>query len=119
MFYKYKLKATELATVIPNVFECLFVIHTKLPERNYEAVVYKYDDCYFVLRDARILQQVKNIDHEVKGDEEELLSYIESALEDNLYLKVEKEFVFLDLNILEKAPSDSGMSIRYYEFIDL
>ena len=105
--------------VIPNVFECLFVIQTKLPNRAYEVVVYKYDKCYFILRDPKILQQVKSIDQEVKGDEEELLTYIESALEDNLYLRVKEGFVLLDLNTLATLAANDDMRIRYYEFIDL
>ncbi|MCF1616168.1 hypothetical protein LQF63_00600 [Tetragenococcus koreensis] len=118
LFYQHMLKPHELALVIPNANECLFAIHTKLTERDYNVAVYKYGKEYFVLNDVRIFKQIQGIDQESQGDEEELLPYVEEAFEDNCYNLVEEKLVQLDLNILSTISANSPVQVRYYEFVD-
>ncbi|WP_207940611.1 hypothetical protein DOK78_001874 [Enterococcus sp. DIV2402] len=119
MFFQHSLKPKELSKVITNVKECFFVISAKLETRNYHVAVYKYNGEYFVLSDARIFEQVEGLCEERQGDEEELLPYIEEAMEDNLYSIVHENYVRLDLDILAHVDQPSKINAHYYEFIDV
>ncbi len=118
LFYRHALKPKELALVIPNVNECLFALHTKLTARDYEVIVYKYGEEYFVLDDVRIFKQIHGMEQESQGDEEEILPYVEEAFEDNCYTVVEEELVKLELNTLSIISNNCSVQVRYYEFTD-
>ncbi|HPJ00106.1 MAG TPA: hypothetical protein PLN65_04575 [Enterococcus sp.] len=111
MFFQHSLKPKELSKVITNVKECFFVISAKLETRNYHVAVYKYNGEYFILRDARIFEQVEGLCEERQGNEE--------AMEDNLYSIVHENYVRLDLDILAHVDQPSKINAHYYEFIDV
>jgi len=119
MFFQQSLKPRELSKVITNVEECFFVISAKLETRDYHVAVYRYNGEYFVLNDSRIFEQVEGLCQERHGDEEELLPYIEEAMEDNLYAIVHENYVRLDLDILTHVHQPSKINAHYYEFIDV
>lgn len=118
MFYQQAMKPKELLRVIPHVDECFFVIEGHLPNKDYRVAIYKYDDEYFLLRDPRILKQLKKMGDSIHGDEEQILPYIEEALESNLYYLVDAGYVKLDLATLAKMSKHYPIDVRYYEFID-
>lgn len=119
MFFQHILKPQQLTEVIKNVEECLFVISAQLSNRSYDVAVYKYNEEYFVLDDSRIFDQIRGIGDEAQGDEEQVLPYIETALEENLYFMVKEDYVCLDLMILSKMKHVGLVDVKYYEFIDM
>lgn len=119
MFFQHKLKPKELSKVISNVEECFFTISAKSLTRSYQVAVYKYQEKYFVLKDPRVFEQIEEICSELHGDEEEVLSYIEQAMEDNLYFVVKEGYVRLDLDILSHGKPVRPIEVKYYEFFDI
>ncbi|XUB36492.1 hypothetical protein IGI41_001486 [Enterococcus sp. DIV0876] len=118
MYYQQALQPNELLPALSDSGECLFVIRAELPLRNYEVAVYRYDNQYFLLQDEALFAQIDQIANEKLGDEEEILPYIEDALEDNHYILVEKAFIRLDLSTLQKMKDLEYIDILFYEFID-
>jgi len=119
MFFQHTLKSKELRNVITNVQECFFTASAKLVDRDYKVAVYKYNDEYFVLKDSRIFEQLEELSHQIQGDENQLLPYIEGALEENLYYLVQENYICLDLNILAHIEEVRNVDIHYYEFVDI
>lgn len=119
MFFQHTLKSKELRKVIANVRECLFTASAKLADRDYKVAVYKYNDEYFILNDSRIFEKLEGLSEYIQGDESQLLSYIEGALEENLYHLVKENYICLDLSILAHMEEANNVKIRYYEFIDI
>lgn len=118
MFYQYMLKPEELNHVIDYAQECLFIIKAKLPKRNYQVAVYKYDEEYFVLNDPCIFRQLQDLNEMIQGDEEKILPYVEESFNENLYCRVEEKYVKLDLYTLATLAKTTTVQIKYYEFID-
>lgn len=118
MFYQQAMKPQELLDVLHNTSECFFVVEGHLPERLYQVAIYKYDREYFLLQDPRIFQQTLATDDEEEGDDNEVLPYIEEALESNLFQLVDEGYVRLDLLTLAKMKHAQTV-IHYFEFIDL
>lgn len=118
MFFQQAMKPQQLLSVLPHVSECFFVVHVRLSDRSYKLAVYKYQDSYFRIQDARVFQQVYQIMQQTQGDEEELLPFIEQALEDNLYLALNECYIQVDLSILAVLPDIKAIDLMYYEFIE-
>ena len=118
MFYQQALQPNELLPALSDSGECVFVIRAELPARLYEVAVYRYDDQYFLLQDEALFMQIDRIATEKLGDEEDILPFIEEALEDNHYNLVEKAFIRLDLSTLQKIKDLEHVDILFYEFID-
>lgn len=118
MYYKQALKPNELLPALSDSRECFFVIRAALPIRNYQVAIYRYDDEYFLLQDERLFNQIYSISRERQGDEEQILPFIEEALEDNHYFLVDKEFIRLDLLTLQKMKTVQSFEIMFYEFFD-
>lgn len=118
MFFQQAMKPDQLLKVLPNVSECFFIVEAMLEQRVFHLAIYKYEDCYFRLKDVRIFQQVKEILQKKQGDQSELLPYIEQALEDNYYLVLDESFVQMDLSLLSIANVRKPISFYYYEFVD-
>lgn len=118
MFFQQAMKPDQLLRVLPHVSECFFIVEAKLEERLFQLAFYKYEECYFRLKDARVFEQVREILLEKQGDEAELLPYIEQALEDNYYMVLDKAFVQMDLSLLTVASQKKPISFYYYEFVD-
>lgn len=117
MYYQQALKPRELLYALSSVGECFFLVHAQLPERQYQIAIYRYDHQYFILNDPRLFEQIRTIVGEIRGDEEEILPYIEEALEENYYYLVEEDFVKLDLQTLQKMKPQE-FKILFYEFFD-
>lgn len=118
MYYQQALQPNELLPALSDSGECLFVIRAELPLRPYEVAVYRYDNQYFLLQDEALFAQIDQIATEQLGDEEDILPFIEEALEDNHYILVEKAFIRLDLSTLQKMKDLEYVDILFYEFID-
>lgn len=118
MYYKQALKPNELLPALSDSGECFFIIRAALPIRNYQVAIYRYDDEYFLLQDERLFNQISSISRKRQGDEEQILPFIEEALEDNHYFLVEKEFIRLDLLTLQKMTTIQSFEILFYEFFD-
>ncbi|BCA85768.1 hypothetical protein EsVE80_12910 [Enterococcus saigonensis] len=116
MFYQQAMEPAELLNTLAVNSECFFVIKAQLPNKAYHVAVYKYDKEYFLLLDPRLFQQIIKTKAEVHGDEDEVLPYIEEALEDNLYQLVAEDYVKLDLHTLTHLAKKNTVSIRFYEF---
>jgi len=118
MYYQQALQPNELLPTLSETGECLFVIRATLPLRTYEVAVYRYDNQYFLLQDEAFFSQIDQIATIKLGDEEEILPFIEEALEENHYILVEKAFIRLDLSTLQKMDDLENIDILFYEFID-
>lgn len=118
MYYQQVLQPNELLPTLSETGECLFVIRATLPLRTYEVAVYRYDNQYFLLQDEAFFSQIDQIANIKLGDEEEILPFIEEALEENHYILVEKAFIRLDLSTLQKMDDLENIDILFYEFID-
>ncbi|MGX7131887.1 hypothetical protein [Enterococcus songbeiensis] len=119
MFYQQALKPKELLSVLPHVGECFFVIEGQLSDRFYKAAVYKYEKEFFLLTDDRLYSRAAVMKSAHQGDENQILPYIEEAMEDNFYFVVDEGFVLLDLATLSKlAETSATLEIQYYEFVD-
>ena len=94
MYYKQALKPNELLPALSDSGECFFIIR------------------------AALFNQISSISRERQGDEEQILPFIEEALEDNHYFLVEKEFIRLDLLTLQKMTTIQSFEILFYEFFD-
>jgi hypothetical protein len=119
MYYQQALKPNELLPALSDSEECFFVLRATLPNRNYQIAIYRYDDEYFLLQDERLFNQIYTISHERLGDEEQILPFIEEALENNHYFLVQEEFIRLDLTTLQKMKLSQSFEILFYEFYDL
>lgn len=117
MFYQQAMNPQELLDVLHNTTECFFLMEGHLPEKLYQVAIYKYDREYFLLQDPRIFQQMLTADDEEK-DDNEVLPYIEEALENNLFQLVDEAYICLDLSTLAKMTQVYTV-IHYFEFIDL
>lgn len=118
MYYQQALKPHELLRVLSNVGECFFVIEAVLPDRNYHVAIYRYDNQYFVLKDLHLFEQIQMLKGEMQGDEEDILPFIETALEENHYVLVDEGLVRLDLKTLSQLKTRKEISILFYEFLD-
>lgn len=116
MFYQQAMEPIELLDTLALSSECFFVITAQLPKRQYRVAIYKYDKEYFLLLDPRLFQQITKTKTESHGDEDEVLPYIEEALEKNLYELVAEDYVKLDLLTLSHLATNNTVSIRFYEF---
>lgn len=121
MFYQQALKPQELANILMcgNVRESFFMIQAQLPNRCFRAAVYKYDNEYFLLKDTHLFSCMETVKDNPRGNEDEILPYIEEALEDNLYAIIDEGFILLDLSTFVKMGIDeTKLDIQYYEFSD-
>ncbi|MEG0078993.1 hypothetical protein [Enterococcus sp.] len=116
MFYQQAMEPAELLNTLAANNEYFFVIEAQLPQKHYHVAIYKYEKEYFLLLDPRLFQQIIKTRTEVHGDEEEVLPYIEEALEENLYQLVAEDYVKLDLYTLTNLAQKNTVSIRFYEF---
>ena len=116
MFYQQAMEPAELLNTLTANNECFFVIEAHLTNKLYHVAVYKYDKEYFLLLDPRLFQQILKTKAASHGDEDEVLPYIEEALEDNLYQLVAEDYVKLDLYTLTALAKKNTVSIRFYEF---
>ncbi|MGX7328338.1 hypothetical protein [Enterococcus bulliens] len=118
MFFQQAMKPQELLSVLPHVSECFFVVNVQLLDRTYQLAVYKYQESYFRIQDMRVFHQVYAIVNQTQGDEEELLPFIEQALEDNLYRTLAEWLIQVDLSVLAVLPTIQSLELVYYEFIE-
>ncbi|KAF1296100.1 hypothetical protein BAU15_12220 [Enterococcus sp. JM4C] len=99
--------------------ECFLLIQSHFKEKNYQVAVYKYEQEYFLLRDDGLLKTINRLSLSPRGDEEEILSAIEDALDANNYLITEEKCLLLDLRTIEKMGEEAQTKINYFEFVDL
>lgn len=118
MFYQQEMRPTELRDVLDSANECFFLIEGHLPTREYQIAIYKYDQEYFLLQDKRLFERLELTDDEMEGDDNEVLPYIEEALEKNFFQLVDEAYIRLDLAVLAKM-RQAQVKVRYFEFIDI
>lgn len=119
MFYQQALTPKALLRMLPHISECFLLIQSHFKERYYQVAVYKYEKECFILRDDVLVKTIGRLSLSSHGDEEEILSAIEEALDANHYLITEEKNVLLDLKTIEKMGETATTTINYFEFVDL
>lgn len=101
MLHKTGLQPQEVLRLFSQLEEGLFAIRCDLPAKTYQVLLYKYQSEFFLLKNPFLLQQLLSGKFD-QVSSEILLSTLEEIFEGNHYYPAEKEWIILDMHILEK-----------------
>lgn len=113
MFYQQALRLEELVEILPSVPECCFTIDSSSPKKEYHVAVYKYLDDFYILHGDSIRQLMKEISEQT-GNEDYILAAVETCLEANSYILVDKKFVDIDLKTLLGLSTIENTEIHFF-----
>lgn len=117
MLYQQVVQAPALVSALHQIPEAVITIEGTLPNKCYQATIYKYQQDYFLLqcRDVRDLLCTIALDQETSS--ETILNTIETTLENNCYLKLDPRWLYLDVKILlnDQIPD---LIVKLYQITD-